>query len=922
MSVIIAAAALSVTGADAGAWLSADPPPAALRNVWPEDWEDDYSRRGRRVLAALAARKVNPGNTYFENEKRTYGYLLARAVSGDAAVAEQAVTDLQREDAQAKDWHARTAGIDFYAAFTLKHQTRKYFLLKDRFAPAYRRRMFEGAKAWTEQDPLRRPHPAYEPGKSGWGPDVKNSWVDVRSTDNLWLMRTTSVYLFAEETGNRATTQLYKDRLLAYAAKLYRAGLGEWDSENYLGHDFPPLLNLYDFAKDPEVRGAAKACLDWLSAAGAVKYSRGAFGGPTKRDYNHPQPFGGSAARMLWVWFGDAPAAIAFAEDAAWESDEVHPLTSAYRPPAAVVALARGQFKTPVELFNAKPVYHATTSPESGDPPAYLETLYLSETFKLGSLAGGTPPAGSRGEPGDVGGFKLLVHDDARGAVTVQGAPGPDPLFPGSPIYQPGKVSAENRVGQYGPLAIWLCADGASPWRWVVPDAAAISMKDGVTFLKFERTFVALRPLGCSSLKVDDAGTALVARGEKPRFPDHRVLSATGDGGAFCGVAIEVGEPATHRSFDAFQKAALAAEVDVTELNAGVVRYKTPAGRWLGVHWHDDPHDLGVWRNGVRHDWAEHAAHLYRAADGSASDPIAATWGGGTLTVAAGDRTFRGAVTDDGLFSFENLEDAPAEPPVTCWAAGYLLGSRLFDGVDARSVVLRRRPVQVQDHVRPPPQRRRRRHLPERRQGQSRHQRAEQFRQKNQPIADGSRRVLSAKHQLHGGRPQHPQRVRARHGEQRRGPPTQLGGRLLEQVEPPPQEDQRRHQSGVHRRRPAERARRERGDHAPGHVDRDRSGEAEKPPAPAALPGGQRSGHPVAPGAGRSTRQGLPAAITPAGTSFVTTLPAPITEPAPTVTPGHRIAPPPIQTSSPIVTGAADSSPRARVVTSSGWVAA
>ena len=50
---------------------------------------------------------------------------------------------------------------------------------------------------------------------------------------------------------------------------------------------------------------------------------------------------------------------------------------------------------------------------------------------------------------------------------------------------------------------------------------------------------------------------------------------------------------------------------------------------------------------------------------------------------------------------------------------------------------------------------------------------------------------------------------------------------------------------------------------------------------------------------GRITRHGLPAANTPAGTSRVTTLPAPITARAPMVTPGRMIAPPPTQTSAP-----------------------
>ena len=54
---------------------------------------------------------------------------------------------------------------------------------------------------------------------------------------------------------------------------------------------------------------------------------------------------------------------------------------------------------------------------------------------------------------------------------------------------------------------------------------------------------------------------------------------------------------------------------------------------------------------------------------------------------------------------------------------------------------------------------------------------------------------------------------------------------------------------------------------------------------------------------GRTTRQGLPTATTPAGMSRVTTLPAPITVPSPMATPCVTTVWPPIQTSLPIVTG-------------------
>ena len=53
----------------------------------------------------------------------------------------------------------------------------------------------------------------------------------------------------------------------------------------------------------------------------------------------------------------------------------------------------------------------------------------------------------------------------------------------------------------------------------------------------------------------------------------------------------------------------------------------------------------------------------------------------------------------------------------------------------------------------------------------------------------------------------------------------------------------------------------------------------------------------------RIRRAGFPTATLSSGISFVTTLPAPITQRLPIVTPGQMTAPPPIQQSSPIVTG-------------------
>ena len=616
-----------------------------FKNPISDEDERAFQERARHIIAEQAKIKVSAGNTYFENEKRTYGYLMAQILAGNA----NAIKDIQMEDGQAQEWHRETAGIDFYACFTLKHQTRKYFYFGDLLAPEYRQRMLQGAKSWTSQDPLKRPHYAFKAPGGGWGPNERNSWVDVRSTENLYLMRVTAVYLFAEAAGNREVMAKYKDEIRRYVVALYRIGMGEWDSENYHGHSLGPLCNLYDFAQDDEVRLMAKACLDWVFAAGAVKYYRGAFNGPTKRDYNHAQPFGGSAANMLAIHFGECPT-----KSSDWESDEVHLISSGYRPPPAVMNLARKKFDKPVELISSKPPYSATTTGDQFAQPEFAETQYFGHSFQMGSLHTGTSEDG-----GDVNGFKIVMFDSSQGAVALQGVPGPDPKFVGSPAYQKEKVAGPNRVAQYGNLAIWLVKNGQAPWRWVFPQSIKVSREQEVTFLEGERTWIALRPLGMTAIERDDALTRQVSEGEKPAFRDHQVLAANGTAKTFCGVAIEVGEQESHRSFDEFKKRVLAAEVDVSKLDEAIVQYKAAeqgdGRKWLGMHWNEQAGEVGVWRNGTRHDWKQHAKAMYRRLDREQlSGPIFSRWHEGSLFVEAGGEAFAATVADDGQVTFHN----------------------------------------------------------------------------------------------------------------------------------------------------------------------------------------------------------------------------------------------------------------------------
>jgi len=602
---------------------------------WLEGWRDRMD-----LVIRTSTRQKFAFNTWFENEKHALGQAMAMALAGDP----RGLKALSERDVSAGDWHQHTAGIDYYACFVIKHQPRKYFYFRPVLPPDYVRQMAEGARAWTEQDPLRRPHHLYQPGKQGWGPDAKNSWVDVRTTDNLTMMRTTAVYLMAEDAGHREVAEIYKQRMRAFAVAVFRAGNGEWDSENYLGHTMAPLFNTYDFARDPQMRGMSKAFLDWLATAMAVKYYRGAANGPTCRDYNHPQPYHGSLAETAWMMFG--PAGNPRSPDS-FEYDIVHMFTSGWLPPPAIVNLGTNQFERPRELLNTKPPY---AEPQAGNfraPPAYHETYYIGRTFEFGSLAEGTSPDG-----GDVNGFKLMANDATRGVLDLQVGPTGDPARVGSPQYQKGVSGGPNRVAQFRNIAIWLVKNGASDWTAVLPEKIPVEVVRGVTFLRGDETWIALTPIGMPPLTADSERT------QKVKWPEHQALASKGTGAApFCGFAIEVGEAPEFNSYDEFrQKVLAAAHLDAGGLAEGRASYRSAGGATVAMAWGDALADFHVRRNGELHDWAEHGRYVWRETgrgeDGLIFQPRGEA--GGTLIVNAGGRTFRGTLSLEGDYQFEN----------------------------------------------------------------------------------------------------------------------------------------------------------------------------------------------------------------------------------------------------------------------------
>jgi hypothetical protein len=160
---------------------------ARFLNVLSEADEQAFQARINQALESYKGTfKGNPatcyGNTLFENEKQSYPHAFIDFANGNRG----ALQFLQADDVDG--YNTITLMVDWFPCFTIRSQTRKYFWLGQYLSPEYRRKMFDSAKLWTEQDPLRRPHPrtgrrrARTPGSTSAIPTISGRCAKAPST--------------------------------------------------------------------------------------------------------------------------------------------------------------------------------------------------------------------------------------------------------------------------------------------------------------------------------------------------------------------------------------------------------------------------------------------------------------------------------------------------------------------------------------------------------------------------------------------------------------------------------------------------------------------------------------------------------------------------------------------------------------------
>jgi hypothetical protein len=400
-------------------------------------------------------------------------------------------------------------------------------------------------------------------------------------TENHISMSRTSGYLFAQEAMRypalRERAVEWKAALhvwiMDWSKRIYAYGTGEWDSSPYTAYNLVGWLNLFDYAEDRNVREAARAVLDYYAANIALKLTQNVLGGPESRGGSAYGPLPRTATEYLgWIWFGQA-------EDASAEGffkrseyiQAMHAVTSAYRPPAQLIPLARKQVPVPAVYHNNKPDYLLQVKAQS------RETFLIEETFTLGTVQ--TPYGGWANTNYGVVNWKLVVENpEGLPAVLIgnggmKSATNPRGRNPFDQFLQYRNVVVQmTRVPAEAEAIAAEVADLFEDWkakaredfqaRWGrrhmfedshisntgmgdlsragvsllhLPDGMEPQIRGTAAFLQYARTYVAARTLS----------------GDPPVFRDGKLLDKAGRD-QVSGFVVEVVNAGDYASLDAF----------------------------------------------------------------------------------------------------------------------------------------------------------------------------------------------------------------------------------------------------------------------------------------------------------------------------------------------------------------------------------
>ncbi len=220
--------------------------------------------------------------------------------------------------------------------------------------------------------------------------DSYNPWT-CEGTENHLNMSRTSGYIFAEQMLEHPDyfphadewKLMMKEWLSYYSNRIYEVGTGEFNASTYGIFNIIGFLNLYDFAKDPEVRSMAKAVLDYFACELALNNYQGMTVGPESRGSPSMMSLSHETEWLAWLWFGgitdERAKGLLPSGNSKMPLQAVHAATSNYRPGEKIIELSKNKYRSSQWYVNSKPSYLLAR-------PGYIRHfLYHNSSFSLGS---------------------------------------------------------------------------------------------------------------------------------------------------------------------------------------------------------------------------------------------------------------------------------------------------------------------------------------------------------------------------------------------------------------------------------------------------------------------------------------------------------------------------------------------------------
>jgi hypothetical protein len=365
-----------------------------------------------------------------------------------------------------------------------------------------------------------------------------------------------------------------KKELQTFIKTTYATGNGEWDSSTYWQFTVNGLLNIYDFAEDPETRLIARAGLDWFLANYAIKYRDGFFMAPNQRGFPE-KPLGTIADQSGYIWWGSNYEPTD--EQMKRYLYTLHAITSSYRPSETIYNIAKKNLPgLPAVQQNTKANYwygQGIYAQANG----YAETLYIAPKYSMASMWNGHGSQITR--------FQIVADSPAGGMMFTGGHPRRSD-HTGKMI----EFGYKDGIGRFDQSAqvqgTWFNLTQAPDSEPI--DYSFFAYPEGVTpkphgewmIMQAGDTFVAVRAFGEKAVlgetdlsdKQKDENQKAIDGGKEPK---HKAAAIIKIPGRKNGMIVESADTTMYDSLDAFAAALAKTELKADGLS---IAYKTLRG--------------------------------------------------------------------------------------------------------------------------------------------------------------------------------------------------------------------------------------------------------------------------------------------------------------------------------------------------------